>query len=477
MSETLYGSIAQMVLDAINAGSYREGERIPSIRSLSTRLGVSVNTVKEAYSLLESRRHIEGRPQSGFFVRRTALPLPRATSHIAESLDPTKMSICRIMGPFQEKKENPGFVLSLANIDPDLMPEKQLTAHLVEQTRIAGARALEYQFLPGDRELREQIARLGVDAGIVSGPDEVLITNGCTEAFHLALQAVSRPGDLIAMESPSYMNFGFLAQEMGLRVLEIPGDPQDGINIDILRFALKHHDIRALILVSNYSNPLGGTIPEDRKRELVELLEEHGVPLIEDDVYGDTCFGYRRPGTCKAYDRTGNVIYCSSFSKSLAAGWRIGWVLGGRYREKILHLKSLFNLATSSVTQKALAAFLREESYEKHLRRLRAVLAQQMFGLQEVVARSFPEGTRTSRPQGGLALWVEMPAGTNSIALYHRAMAAGIGFTPGPAFSLSGKFENFIRLCAGFWNADIANAVAKLGALAAERDVRRDAAS
>jgi DNA-binding transcriptional MocR family regulator len=398
-------------------------------------------------------------------VRRRALPLPLATGEVTESLDPRTMSICRIMGPLQARSESPGFLLSLANIDPALLPEKQLTAHLVEQTRIAGNRSLDYLYLPGDLGLREQIARVGVDAGIVGGPDDVLITNGCTEAYHLALQAVCRPGDLIALESPSYMNFGLLAQELGLRVLEIPSDPQDGLDIDILRFALTHHDIRAVLLVSNYSNPLGASIPEEGKRELVELLEEHRVPLIEDDIFGDVCFGYRRPGTCKAYDRTGNVIYCSSFSKSLTAGWRLGWVLGGKYKERIVRLKSLFSLTTSSVTQRALAAFLREESYEKHLRRLRASLARQMGCLQETVAKSFPEGTRTSRPQGGLTLWVELPSGVNSLELYHRAMAAGIGLTPGPAFSISGKFGNFIRLCTGFWNREIAEAVARLGGL------------
>ncbi|OHE58254.1 MAG: hypothetical protein A2Z99_14790 [Treponema sp. GWB1_62_6] len=466
MSETLYGGIAETMLEAIDAGSYREGERIPSIRSLSKRLGVSVNTVKEAYSLLETQRYIEGRPQSGFFVRRKALPLPRATRDIPESLDPMKMSMCRIMGPYQERSENAGFLMSLANIDPALLPEKQLTAHLVEQTRIVGARSLEYQFLPGDRGLREQIARLGVDAGIACGPDEVLITNGCSEAFHLAIQAVCRPGDLIALESPTYQNFGLLVRELGLRVLEIPSDPQDGINIEILRFALKHHEIKAVLMVSNYSNPLGSIIPEDGKRELVELMEEHRVPLIEDDVFGDICFGPRRPGTCKAHDRTGNVIYCSSFSKSLAAGWRIGWILGGKYHERIIQLKSLFSLTTSSVTQKAIAAFLREESYEKHLRRLRSNLARQMGCLQEAVAEAFPEGTRTSRPRGGLALWVELPAGTDSLELYHRGMEAGIGFTPGPVFSVSGRFENFIRLCAGFWNPEIAETVTRLGKMA-----------
>jgi DNA-binding transcriptional MocR family regulator len=206
-------------------------------------------------------------------------------------------------------------------------------------------------------------------------------------------------------------------------------------------------------------------IPEEGKRALVELLEEHQVPLIEDDVFGDLCYGFRRPGTCKAWDRTGNVIYCSSFSKSLTAGWRIGWVLGGKYKERIIQLKSLFTLTTSSVTQKAIAAFLREESYEKHLRRLRSHLARQMGCLQETVANAFPSGTRTSRPQGGVALWVELPQGVDALELYHRALEAGIGFTPGPAFSTSGKFENYIRLCAGFWNREIAEAVERLGSM------------
>ncbi len=468
MKETLYGGIADNLLKAIDAGSYREGDRIPSIRSMSSKLGVSVNTVKEAYSLLESQRYIEGRPQSGFFVRRRVLPLARTSQERSETLDPTKMSICRILGPLQDRSGGAGLRLSLAIVDPELLPEKRLNHHLVEETRLAGGRGLNYLFLPGDQALREQIARISLDAGIVAGPDDILVTNGCTEAYHLALQAVCKSGDLVAVESPTYMNFGLLCEELGLRVMEIPSDPETGINVDILRFALKHHPIRAVLLVSNYSNPTGAAVPEDSKRELVRLLDERGVPLIEDDIFGETAFGPRRPLTCKAFDRSGNVIYCSSFSKTLTSGWRIGWLIGGKYQDRLVNLKSLFTATTTSVTQKAVAAYLRDEPYEKHLRRLRSQLARQMGCLQETVATHFPEGTRTSRPQGGMTLWVELPAEVNSLELYRRALEADIGLCPGPAFSVSGRFGNYLRLCSGYWNAEIAESVAKLGAMAGQ---------
>ena len=467
MKETLYGGIAQTLLRAIDTGTYREGDRIPSIRAMSGKLGVSVNTVKEAYSLLESQRYIEGRPQSGFFVRRRILPLARTPQDESETLDPTKMSICRILGPLQDRSGGSGLRPSLAIVDPELLPEKRLNHHLVEQTRLAGGRGLNYLFLPGDEGLREQIARISLDAGIVCGSDDILITNGCTEAYHLAIQAVCKSGDLVAVESPTYMNFGLLCEELGFRVMEIPSDPETGLNVDILRFALKHHPIRAVLLVSNFSNPTGAALSEERKRELVDLLEERGVPLIEDDIFGETGFGPRRPDTCKAYDRTGNVIYCSSFSKTLTSGWRIGWLLGGKYQNRIINLKALFTATTTSVTQKAVAAYLREEAYDKHLRRLRGHLARQMGCLQETVAKTFPEGTRTSRPQGGMTLWVELPPEVNSLDLYRRALEADIGLCPGPAFSISGRFGNFLRLCSGFWNPEIAEAVARLGAMAA----------
>jgi len=207
-------------------------------------------------------------------------------------------------------------------------------------------------------------------------------------------------------------------------------------------------------------------VPDDRKRSLVELLESLSIPLIEDDVYGDLGFGSQRAVACKAFDRTGNVLYCNSFSKTLAPGWRVGWILPGRFKERLVGIKSLMNLTTNSIAQKTLAAFLREESYDKHLRRLRGRLAEQMGALQETVARSFPLGTKTTRPQGGLSLWIELPEGSDSLSLYRRALHEGIGLSPGPVFSTSGRFENYLRLCSGFWNPGIEAAVVRLGELA-----------
>lgn len=465
MNQTLYGGIAERILQAIEAGSYREGEKIPSIRVLSRQFGVSLNTVKEAYSLLESQRYIEGRPQSGFFVRRRALPLIRCPADGIEGLDPTKLSICRIMGPLQERREDPGLRLSLANIDPELAPEKVLHAHLIQQVRLGGARGLEYQFLPGDPTLREEIARWGLTAGVVASPDDILITNGCTEAFHLALQAVCRPGDTIAVESPTYGSFPLLAQELGLRVVEIPSDAMEGLDLGVLGFALDHHPVKAVLVVANHNNPQGSVMPVERKQALVEMLEARGIPLIEDDVYGDLGFGPHRPPACKSFDRTGNVLYCNSFSKTLAPGWRVGWILPGRFQERVVGIKSLMNLTTASVTQKALAAYLRSESYEKHLRRLRSKLAFQMGALHEAVSRSFPPGTRTTRPQGGLSLWIELP-GADTLSLYRSALAEGIGLSPGPLFSTSGRFGSYLRLCSGFWNPGVEAAVVRLGELA-----------
>lgn len=465
-AQTLYGGIAEKILQAIEGGSYREGDRIPSIRTLARQFEVSLNTVKEAYALLESQRYIEGRPQSGFFVRRRALPLTRCADEGLEGIDPTTMSICRIMGPLQERSEEPGLKMSLANIDPELLPEARLNAHLVAQARLAGTRGLEYQYLPGDRGLCEQIARWGPAAGVVAAPDDILVTNGCSEAFHLALKAVCRPGDTIAVESPTYGSFPLLAQELGLRVVEIPTDPQFGLDLGVLAFALDHHPIAALLVVANHNNPQGSVMPDERKRALVELLAARGIPLIEDDIYGDLGFG-ARPVACKAFDTTGNVLYCSSFSKTLAPGWRVGWIVAGRYQEKVMGLKALMNGTTNSVVQKALAAYLAEESYPRHLRRLSHRLADQMGALHEAVGRSFPSDTRTTRPQGGLSLWLEVP-GLDSLALYRQALAEGIGLSPGPVFSTSGRYGSFFRLCSGFWNPGVEAAVHRLGRLIAE---------
>jgi DNA-binding transcriptional MocR family regulator len=296
----------------------------------------------------------------------------------------------------------------------------------------------------------------------------LLITSGCVEAVLLALRATCKTGDTIAVESPFYFNFLQMIAFLGLKALEIPSTPREGISIEALRYAIEQNRISACLVITNFGNPLGSLMPDERKRELVELLASHEIPLIEDDIYGDLGFANDRPSTAKSFDHSGLVIYCSSFSKTIAPGYRVGWAIAGRFQAEMERLKMMMNLAVASPPQLALAEFLSTGGYDHHLRTIRRIYARNISQMMDAVVRYFPEGTCMTRPAGGFILWVEMPVGTDAIKLYNQAFERGISIVPGPLFSLSGKYGNYIRLSSALWNERVESGIRTLGELAQE---------
>lgn len=468
MKPTLYGDVADRVLSLIEAGTFRAGDKLPSIRTLSGRFAVSVNTVKEAYSLLETQRFLEARPQSGFYVRRKVPPLPKpAQGEGPTHLDPKEVGMCRIYGEVTKDGKNlPGASLAIALPDPGLLPLAKLNQAFQTAWKVMGRRMVEYAHSPGLPLLREQIAQESVHGGMTLSPDQVLITTGTSEAFTLVLLALCRPGDTIAIETPTYFSFLSLLRELGIRVLEIPTSPEAGVDLTILSQAFDAYPVKAFVTISNFNNPLGFRTSDDHKRALVDLCRSKRVPLIEDDIYGDLPFQGPRPRTCKSFDTEGNVILISGFSKTLASGYRIGWAVPGRWFDQLDKLKSLTSVASPTPNQWALARFLETGGYQRHLRGFRQRLADQVGRMAETVARTFPEGTRVSRPVGGYVLWIELPGAVDTFELYERALSRGIIFSPGEIFSATGGFRNALRLSAGSWNPEVGHAVETLGNLA-----------
>jgi DNA-binding transcriptional MocR family regulator len=348
----------------------------------------------------------------------------------------------------------------------ELMPDKAL----MRETRNVISRhpraCMDYCFPPGEPRLRQQIALRYSEMGLSIGADEIIITNGATEALSLALHAVARRGDVIAVESPTYFSVLRLIEKLGMLALEIDTDPQDGINFDSLEFALDTMDVTAMLVVPNFNNPSGSLMPSANKQRLVEMLQERNIPLIEDDVYGDLYFGSERPDICKHFDRNDNVLSASSFSKTLAPGFRMGWVVGGRHQERLLEWKQATSSGSPSLQQLALTEFLRSGQYDRHLERLRKAVKDQVEKARFMIARAFPEGTRISNPQGGFVLWIELPRGINCFDVYTRALEERIGITPGMLFSATRKFRNYIRINCGYpWSEDNEAALHKLGEL------------
>lgn len=464
---TLYEDVANRIAYLIEKGTFRPGDKIPSIRSLSQQFSVSINTIKQAYAVLEDRRLIEARPQSGYFVCARLPEIPVDPEILKREISPTEVSLGDLSRMILRDSMNPDLLqLGISTPGLDMLPVEKLNRMLASETRRRPEQSVEYAMPPGNSRFRTQIAKRMLLAGCALRPDEIVTTTGCMEAVFLALKALCRPGDTVAVESPTFFNFLQLIEALGLKALEIPTSPSDGISLEALSYALEHNDIRACLVVTNFSNPLGCIMPDARKKELVDLLAVHGVPLIEDDIHGDLAFFDERPTVARAYSRDGNVLLCSSFSKTIAPGYRVGWIAPGRYQEKIEALKMATTVASASPTQMAVAEILANGGYERFLRKIRRDYASRVARMAEAIGSYFPAGTKVTRPRGGFCLWLDMPDDVDALWLYAEAVRKGITIAPGPLFSASGKFKNCIRLNAAMWSEKIEHAILDLGRIA-----------
>lgn len=465
----LYETLATQLKDRIRQGVYPPGERVPSVRRLSVQHRVSPATVVAAYRLLESHGWLEARPQSGFFARQPE-PAVRAVQTHETAAGPCAVNVTELAVRLSRNSQRLDLVsLGAAVPHPDFLPLKDLRASLGRCLRGNADAGSRYSFPPGEEALRLRIARRAAESGCAFGPDDIVITDGCQEALNLALRAVARAGDIIAIESPAFFGTLQAIESLGMQALEIPSDPDTGISLEALTLALDRWPVKAVAVVGNFSNPTGSLMPDMRKSQLVKLLAARDIPLIEDDIYADLAHGRERPRAAKAYDAGGNVLYCSSFSKTIAPGYRVGWIVPGRWRRQVEHLKYVGTMANATLPQLAVADYLADSRYERHLARVRRAYADNLARLQAGIGRYFPAGTRTSRPQGGFVLWVELSGERDSMALYEKALAAGISFTPGRLFSPQGKYANCLRLAAALpWEARVEGALAELGRLAGQ---------
>jgi DNA-binding transcriptional MocR family regulator len=469
-SPLLYEELAGDLATLIAKGTLRVGDRMPSVRQLSQQRDVSVSTVLQAYLVLESRGIVEARPQSGHYVRGSRAPAPLEPRTPRSSNQATRVSVSDLIARVYAAARDPNIVpLGAAQISPALLPTENINRRLAAVARTAGGVGVAYDPPPGCTALRRQIARRAAEWGVASSADEWVTTVGAMEALHLCLRAVAAAGDTVAVESPGYYGILQLVESMGMRALEIPANPGTGLDVGLLDVALRQHKVKACVVVTNFSNPLGALMPDDAKRELYRILSQRDVPLIEDDIYGDLFFGDVRPRPVKAFDRTGLVMLCSSFSKTIAPGYRVGYVAPGRYRDRVERLKFSHTIATPTLPQLAIADLLDHGGYDRHLRRLRRALAAQISRVSDAVAVHFPPGTRVSRPQGGFFLWVELPPGKSALEFHARALERGISITPGPIFSAKARFSNCVRISCGFPWSDILDAsIRTLGRIATE---------
>ncbi len=462
-----YVGVEKHILSLIEAGGLKPGERIPSLRALAARLSVSVSTVNQAYMELERRGVVEARPKSGFFVRRLASRPPAPRPATAAAPPPTAVNRGALIREVLDGMGRSDIVpLGVARTDEAFLPVKPLARLLAKVAAESGERTAAYEGVLGNLDLRRQIAWRLAQADIAVRPEDIMVTSGALEALYIALRSITRPGDNVAIAAPSYYCFLQLLENFGLRAVELPSHAAGGVRPADVAAALDRYDVRAVILTPNFNNPDGALIPDEAKSEIVSILASRGVPVIEDDVYGDLHFQDRRPRCLKTYDRAGLVLHCTSFSKTLAPGFRVGYLLPGRLATRAFEIKATTNVCCATPTQMAVARYLAQGGFDRHLRKVRAILERQARIMEERILRHFPEGVRVTHPGGGTVLWVQLPETVDSIDLFYEAKARGIGVAPGSIFSSRDQFSHFLRLSYGnAWSPAMEAAVATLGRL------------
>ena len=464
-----YEKFADQIAELIRSGVLAPGEKVPSVRHASRTYGVSPSTVFQAYYLLEDRGLISARARSGYFVRELAqhpLAEPETSAPAAQT---TEVDVSELVFSVLGSLKDPHTVpFGSAFPSPQLFPLQRLARSMAHALRDMPAHAVIADMTAGNPDLRRQIALRYMVSGVRLPLDELVISNGALEALNLCLQTVTNPGDLVAIEAPAFYATLQVLERLKLKAVEIPVNPRDGVDLDVLGERLATLPIKACWFMSSLQNPLGASMTDSKKQALYDLLHAHQVPLIEDDVYAELYYGTQPPKPVKSFDRDGLVMHCGSFSKSLAPGYRVGWVAGGRYAEQISRLKLMTTISPSVPAQAAIADYLQHGGYDRHLRRLRHALETQQGAMLASAARHFPAGTRVTRPSGGYFLWFEFPEQVDSLQLFQLALAQGISLAPGPIFSATRRFRNCARLNHGHpWDEQSERAMELLGRILA----------
>lgn len=444
---TLYRQVAEGLAEDIREGVYGAGEKVPSVRGMSQRLSVSISTVNQAYALLEDQGLIQSKPQSGYYVREGAndeLPAPP----LSRGSKPNAVTQVDLISNVLASASQPGLIkLGAAIPDISLLPFRSLQTHVQKVARFQGQEAFNYQFSPGLESLRLQIAKRMRHIKVRCHPDDIIITNGATEAIFLSLSTVAKAGDIVAVESPCYYGFLQMAQRLGLKVIEIPTDPASGISLEALTLALSQWPIKILMLSSRFSNPSGAVITKDKQKSLMALVQQYeSLTVIEDDIYGELGFDDQFTTVLKTFDKNDQVIHCSSFSKTIAPGLHIGWSIPGRNFQAVKEGQMFSTLSASSLSQHAMASYLEQGHFDKHLRKLKTHIKENVELFSNLIRLHFPEGTKLSVPQGGFTLWVCLPEQVNAIMLQKLAEKENISIVPGDIFSTQKQFSNYIRI-------------------------------
>ena len=443
-----YQALFQRIQTGIKSGILKDGERLPSIREEAAMSGVSVNTVIAAYNILADEGLIRARERGGYYVQAGMLALTEEGIGEAVSTSQRYTATARETGERLDQLYerlahiDAGFAYAAPGLD--ILPAD----HLCQAAAGLGGSWMTYGHPEGDLSLRRRIAIAYQESDGTASPDDIIITNGATEALAIVLRTLLHPGDTVALESPTYMQFFRQMAPLGVKLVEIPM-VKSGMNLEILEQELNRQRIRMIITQPNIQNPTGITMDDRSKEKLVSLAEIHGVYLVQDDVYGDLFFGSFRPRNLLSYSDYRGLILVSSLSKTVSPGLRIGWIRCRNNTRLLVEEKLRSSMETSRAAQAVAACFIGTAAHRRHIQTMRNALKLRIDDYIQRLSEILPQGSYVRRPSGGCLLWIAFPPDIDGARVFERSAGKGLICAPGDLFSASRRFNNYIRLNAG----------------------------
>ncbi|TZF98936.1 PLP-dependent aminotransferase family protein (plasmid) [Chryseobacterium panacisoli] len=439
-----YEVFTAVIEKQIRTGVLQEKDRLPSVREVKEKYKLSTSSVQSGFEYLMIKGLIRSYPRSGYFVAKTEeenIPEARAKPPVvirdAEFLKNMMLTSKRTSESSSFNAAVPGDLL---------IPQKLILRTMQEVIREKGASLLRYYPSNGLQALKKEIAKQMGTYGCTLNPDEIIITDGALQALTIALKSVTKAGDLVAVDSPCVFSVLEVIAHLELKVIEIPIHHRSGFDTEYFRRVCQENNICALVITPNFHNPTGVVMDDETKKEVLTIAEAHHLCIIENDMYSDLYFEEQRPQPIKSFDKNGNVMIYSSFSKTLAPGIRLGWLYAGNFYAKSERIRFALGRTVSPVYQELVLKLLQGSSYERHLRAFRKKLSQQAAQVLDALRTYFPEGSYFYRPQGGYSIWGQLPEHTDMKRFYEYCEKHQILFTPGDTFSFTNKYYYHFRI-------------------------------
>jgi DNA-binding transcriptional MocR family regulator len=481
IDKPLYAQIRDQIRERIVSGAVKVGDRLEPSRGLAKQLGVHRTTVGNAYADLEAEGLIEGTVGRGTFVSQFAVNLVRQPKRRATNdlfwdsffpLEERDDSLGRLMASVQE----PGVISFAAAHGSDELTPLDLVRRATDAVlRREGGSLLQYGSSDGYPPLKRYLqARMRRD-GVAVELDELLITNGCQQSLDLVRRSLVEPGDVVVCENPTYTGLWNVFDSPGIRLVGAPVT-SGGMDLDYVSAVLEQSKVKLIFASPNFQNPTGRSMPLAARKRLLELAEKFQVPVVEDDIYGVLAYNGRELPPLKALDAGGLVIYLNSFSKVGFSGLRVGWIAASRrVIERLTTAKQRADLHTNLVGQAALEELGRRGWLDKHIRKLKKLYGHKLSVLGGSLQRHFPPEAKVHYPDGGMAVWVELPPGMDAAEILVKARDRRVLFAPARYFYFQNPRHNAFRLCfTAVTDEQIIEGVRILGELLKE-EVRRAA--